>query len=96
MARALAQKAKLFLLDEPFSGVDQKTQTLMYDLFKTLNTQDKTVVLVHHDLQTARAYFDHIILLNKALIAQGTPDDVLTDALINKAYTSYYVAEDGS
>lgn len=86
MARALAQQSDLFLLDEPMAGVDQKTQTLLFDLFHSLKNTGKTIVIVHHNLAAVQEHFDEVILLNKSLIAQGTPHDVLTTAHLNKAY----------
>ncbi len=86
MARALAQQSDLFLLDEPMAGVDQKTQVLLFELFETLKKDGKTIVIVHHNLAAAQEYFDDVILMNKVLIAQGAPQDVLTTENLNKAY----------
>jgi len=86
MARALAQKADLFLLDEPMAGIDQKTEGLLFELFDTLKTQNKTIVIVHHNLQAATDHFDEVVLMNQTLIAQGNPKDVLDISTINKAY----------
>ena len=88
MARALAQKADLFLLDEPMAGIDQKTQSLLFDLFKKLNRVGKTIVIVHHNLQAATDHFDEVILLNQIIIAQGKPNDVLDISMMNKAYAT--------
>ena len=87
MARALAQQAELFLLDEPMAGVDQKTQSLLFDLFSDLKQQGKTMLIIHHNLQAASAHFDHILLLNQALVAQGTPEQALSEDAINRAYS---------
>ncbi|PCJ99677.1 MAG: manganese ABC transporter ATP-binding protein [Zetaproteobacteria bacterium] len=87
MARALAQKADLFLLDEPMAGVDQKTQTLLFRLFKDLKMQGKTMLIIHHNLQAASEHFDHILLLNQVLISQGTPENALSQDSINRAYS---------
>ncbi len=86
MARALAQQSELFLLDEPMAGVDQKTQILLFELFKTLKADGKTIVIVHHNLAAAQEHFDDVVLMNKTLIAQGSPNDVLTTQYLNKAY----------
>ena len=88
MARALAQKAKLFLLDEPMAGVDQKTQTLLFDLFNTLKGEDKTILIIHHNLQAASEHFDHVLLLNQTVVSQGTPEEALTQNTITKAYSA--------
>lgn len=86
MARALAQQSDLFLLDEPMAGVDQKTQALLFELFETLKNDGKTIVIVHHNLAAAQKHFDDVLLMNKVLIAQGKPQDVLTTENLNKAY----------
>lgn len=87
MARALAQKAELFLLDEPMAGVDQKTQSLLFDLFRDLKNQDKTILIIHHNLQAANEHFDNILLLNQSIISEGSPDNALTADAINRAYS---------
>lgn len=87
MARALAQQAELFLLDEPMAGVDQKTQTLLFDLFSDLKQQGKTMLIIHHNLQAASAHFDYILLLNQTLVAQGSPEQALSEDAINRAYS---------
>ncbi len=86
IARALAQESDLLLLDEPFAGVDATTETLILNLLKALKSQGKTILMVHHDLLTARTYFDSILLINMRLIAQGPPEVVLTEAQLHKAY----------
>ncbi|MGH1403163.1 MAG: metal ABC transporter ATP-binding protein [Alphaproteobacteria bacterium] len=91
MARALAQKADLFLLDEPMAGIDQKTQDLLFDLFQSLKKEGKTIVIVHHNLYTAKEHFDYVVLLNQSLVDHGYPTDVLTQDTINKAYNTVTV-----
>lgn len=86
MARALALQADLFLLDEPMAGVDQKTQSLLFDLFHHLKENGKTIVIVHHNLAAAQEHFDEVILMNKSLISQGAPKEVLVTDNLNKAY----------
>ncbi len=86
VARALAQQADLFLLDEPMTGVDQTTQTLLFDLFQTLKHQGKTILIVHHNLQNAHDHFDDILLINKTLVAAGKAAIALTQNNLNKAY----------
>lgn len=86
MARALAQQAELFFLDEPMAGIDQKTQILLFELFQTLKKEGKTIIIIHHNLTAAQEHFDDVILMNRTLIAQGTPSDVLTTENFNKAY----------
>lgn len=86
LARAIAQEADLYFLDEPFQGVDVKTEKIIVKQLDRLSEQGKTIVAVHHDLHTAPRYFDEVILLNKRLIAQGPVDDVLRDDILKKAY----------
>ncbi len=82
LARALAQQAKLFLLDEPFAGVDAVTEGVMTAVFRDLREAGALVVCVHHDLSSVRDIFDHVVLLNRDLIASGpvaaafTPDNI--------------------
>lgn len=86
LARALAQQADLYFMDEPFAGVDAATEAAILDILRELTTQGKTVVVVHHDLQSAAEYFDWIILLNMRLIASGPIDQVFTNELLQEAY----------
>lgn len=86
LARALAQEADLYFMDEPFSGVDAATERVIIDLMKTMSKQGKTVVVVHHDLQSAREYFDWAVLLNLRLIASGPAHEVMTNALLQETY----------
>lgn len=78
IARALVQDADLFLLDEPFAGVDLKTEKAMISLLKSLSLMGKTVCVVHHDLSTVTEYFDHALLINTRLVASGKTKDVFT------------------
>jgi manganese/zinc/iron transport system ATP- binding protein len=86
LARALAQDADLYLMDEPFVGVDAATEGAIVELLREMRQQGKTVLVVHHDLQTAPEYFDWILLLNLRLVAFGPLRDVFTDALLQKTY----------
>nr|WP_245538084.1 metal ABC transporter ATP-binding protein [Roseobacter litoralis] len=82
LARALAQDADLYLLDEPFAGVDAATERAIIDVLKLLKAEGKAVVAVHHDLSTVADYFDHVFLINVRRIAEGpvattfTPDNL--------------------
>lgn len=78
IARALVQQAELYLMDEPFAGVDIATEKAIIDIFKQLKTAGKTVVCVHHDLNTLRDYFDYVAIISKDLVVAGTVDEVLT------------------
>ncbi|MFS0558696.1 metal ABC transporter ATP-binding protein [Brevibacillus sp. 179-C9.3 HS] len=86
LARALAQKPELLLLDEPFVGIDVASEDTIIRILKELQLQDKTIVVVHHDLSKANAYFDQLLLMNKELIKFGTVDEVLNREVMSKAY----------
>jgi manganese/zinc/iron transport system ATP- binding protein len=86
IARALAQKADIYLMDEPFVGVDAATENSILKLLKEMRDLGKTVLIIHHDLQTVSDYFDYLVLLNTRLIAKGTPQEVLTEENLTNAY----------
>jgi manganese/zinc/iron transport system ATP- binding protein len=91
MARALAQNADFYLLDEPFAGVDVATEKTMMAILKTMRDEGKTILLVHHDLQTVPQYFDYLILLNKKIIKEGKTEDVFKQDLIQETYGMKWV-----
>lgn len=86
LARALAQEAKIFCFDEPFVGVDQKTQTVMFDIFHQLTQAGNTVLVVNHDLGESITHFDDLVLLNTELIASGPRRQVFTQENLTRAY----------
>jgi manganese/zinc/iron transport system ATP- binding protein len=86
LARALAQEADLYLMDEPFAGVDAATERAILELMAGLRDQGKTIVVVHHDLQTAAEYFDWMILLNTRLVACGPTAEVFTPQRLRETY----------
>lgn len=86
LARALQQQADLYLLDEPFAGVDAKTEAVIVDFLKQLKKSGKTVLVVHHNLQTVPQYFDWVALLNVRMIAAGPVEKVFTEQNIRMAY----------
>jgi len=88
LARALVQDADIYFMDEPFQGVDAKTERAIIDLLKELRERGKTVIVVHHDLQTVPEYFDWVTLLNTQIIASGPVEDVFTEDNLKKAYRS--------
>ena len=88
IARALCQQAEIFLLDEPFVGVDITTENRIIDILKDLTKENKTVMIVHHDLATADDYFDKVVLLNQRLITYGDTNEVFTQENIAKTYAS--------
>lgn len=86
LARALAQQADLFFFDEPFNGIDKKTEAIMFDIFAELRATQKTLLVISHDLGETLKQYDRLLLLNKQLIAAGCHRDVLTANNIQKAY----------
>lgn len=86
LARALAQEADFYLMDEPFAGVDAATEKAIIDLLKDMAARNKTIMVVHHDLQSAQHYFNWILLLNMRLIASGPVADVLTAEKLQQTY----------
>ena len=88
LARALVQDADIYFMDEPFKGVDAKTEVAIVELLKELKNRGKTLVVVHHDLQTVEEYFDWVVLLNRQIIDVGPVEEVFTDKNLNKTYRS--------
>ncbi|QDV32627.1 metal ABC transporter ATP-binding protein [Tautonia plasticadhaerens] len=86
LARALAQRAEVYFMDEPMAGVDAATESAIFRLLRDLRSDGKTVFVVHHDLRTVPEYFDHVILLNMRLIAQGPTASTFTPENLRKAY----------
>lgn len=86
LARALAQQADLYFMDEPFAGVDAATESAILQVLRQLSSQGKTVVVVHHDLQSAASFFDWVLLLNMRLVASGPVKDVFTTELLQETY----------
>ncbi len=86
LARALAQDAQIYFMDEPFAGVDAATEQAIVALLQALRDGGKTVFVVHHELQTVRNYFDFVILLNLRLVAAGPTATTFTKANLQKTY----------
>ncbi|MFP4227525.1 MAG: metal ABC transporter ATP-binding protein, partial [Salinivenus sp.] len=86
LARALVQNADLYFMDEPLQGVDATTERAIIDVLRTLREGGRTVVAVHHDLQTVPEYFDHVMLLNVRRIASGPVEEVFTDDNLRRTY----------
>jgi manganese/iron transport system ATP-binding protein len=86
LARALTQEAEIFCFDEPFVGIDQKTQSIIFEVFQELAAANKIVLVVNHDLGESITHFDDLILLNRELIATGSRQQVLTEKNLNLAY----------
>jgi len=88
LARALAQEAEIYFMDEPFKGVDAQTERAIVALLKDLKEQGKTVVVVHHDLQTVPDYFDWVTLINLRVVASGPVQEVFHEENLKKTYHS--------
>jgi len=86
LARALAQESDIYFMDEPFAGVDAATETAIIALLHELREKGKTLLVVHHDLPTARNYFDQLLLLNMRVVAYGETEKVFTYELLQKTY----------
>lgn len=86
LARALAQDADLYFMDEPFAGVDATTEATIIEVLRKMVSKGKTIIVVHHDLQSVREYFDWLLLLNMHLVASGPTNTVFTDELLQKTY----------
>jgi manganese/zinc/iron transport system ATP- binding protein len=86
LARALVQDADLYLMDEPFAAVDAATERAIVALLQELRSAGKTCLVVHHDLQTVREYFDHLILLNMRVVAHGPTAAVFNNENLQRTY----------
>ena len=86
IARALVQEADIYLMDEPFQGVDSTTEKSIVDILKKLKSDGKTLLVVHHDLQTVPTYFESVTFINKSVIASGKVKEVFTQENIDKTY----------
>ena len=86
LARALIQQAEIYFMDEPFKGVDAQTEKSIVALLKNLKELGKTVIVVHHDLQTVSDYFDWVTLINLHIVANGPVEEVFTDKNLSIAY----------
>ena len=86
LARALAQKADIYFMDEPMAGVDAATERTIFHLLEELRQAGKTIIAVHHDLRTVPQYFDYVVLLNVRLVAAGPLETVFTPENLRKTY----------
>lgn len=94
IARALLQEADLYLMDEPFAGIDLATETMLLQLLQKLKEQGKTIIVVHHDLNSMEKYFDWGIMLNMRLIASGEMKEIFNFENLNSAYGKNYALLD--
>ena len=88
LARSIAQEAHVFLLDEPFTGLDEPTRDALAATLRQLSGSGKLIIASHHDLATVSAIFSEVLLLNGELIASGPPADVLTTENVHRTYTT--------
>lgn len=86
LARALIQDADLYFMDEPLAGVDAATERAIMSILKALKNEGKTVMVVHHDLQTVEDYFDHVLFLNQTVVAHGETTSTFSMENISNAY----------
>ena len=86
LARALVQDAEIYFMDEPFAAVDAATEQAIIELLQSLNAKGKTVLCVHHDLATVSRYFDHLVLLNMRVVADGPTSETFTRENLHKTY----------
>lgn len=86
LARTMVSDAEVYFMDEPLAGVDQRTEKVIMDYLKEQQKKGKTSVVIHHDLNTVKDYFDYVVLLNKVVIAEGWVEDVFTPTNLKKAY----------
>lgn len=88
IARAICQDARIYFMDEPLAGVDKKTEAIIMDFLKESQDKGKTMVVVHHDLNTVKKYFDHVVIINKHVVAQGKVEEAFTEENLEKAFGS--------
>jgi manganese/zinc/iron transport system ATP- binding protein len=86
LARALAQDAELYFMDEPFAGVDAATEAAIIELLKKMTASGKTVVVVHHDLQSVKEYFNWLLFINMRLVASGPTEQIFNEELLQETY----------
>lgn len=86
LARALTQNADIYFMDEPFAGVDAATEKAIFKILQNLSSEGKTIIVVHHDLQSVETYFEWVILLNLRLVASGPTKEVFTPQLLEETY----------
>lgn len=96
LARALVQEADIYLMDEPFAGVDKKTEGIIMVLLKELREAGKSILVIHHDLQTVEEYFDEVVFVNREIVANGPVEEVFTEKNIEETYrVDHNLGEEG-
>ncbi|AOF54990.1 ABC-type Mn/Zn transport system, ATP-binding protein [Maize bushy stunt phytoplasma] len=94
LARALAQQGDIYFMDEPFQGVDIQTEKKIIQVLKDLQKENKTIIVVHHDLETVTQYFDHVVLVNVKKIASGTKYEVFNQTNLTKTFQNKQLKKD--
>lgn len=94
LARALVQEAEIYFMDEPFQGVDVTTEKAIINILKELKRRGKTVIVVHHDLQTVTEYFDWVTFLNVRKIASGPADATFNNKNLELTYGAKFAVAD--
>lgn len=94
IARALVQEADLYFMDEPFTGIDMASESVIMGLLKQLKNRGKTIFVVHHDLNSVESYFDWLIILNMRLVASGETQEVFNADTLHAAYGKSYAIFD--
>lgn len=95
LARAMVQEADIYFMDEPFKGVDVKTEAIMIGLLKELRNQGKTIIVVHHDLETVEEIFDEVTMIRKRVMTTGAVSKVFTKENLQKTYHSNIFLDKG-
>lgn len=86
IARAIAQQAEIYILDEPLAGVDVVSEHIIMDTLKAFQKEGKTSVTIHHDLNTVQHYFDYVVWVNKTIIATGDLETVFNQEIYQQTY----------
>ena len=86
IARAIAQNADIYFMDEPLAGVDKVTEGIIFSFLKECQKEGKTSLIVHHDLKTLREHFNYIVLLHRRIIAEGPMDEILASGEIERTF----------
>lgn len=90
LARAIAQNAPIYFMDEPFQGVDIQTEKMIAETIKQFQKEEKTVIVVHHNLDTVKEYFDYVVMMNKTIVCSGPVSSTFTKENIKDAYRGNY------
>lgn len=87
LARALVENQEVYLLDEPFKGIDKTTESVLVKIMKEMQAAGKTLLIVHHNLQTLEAYFDQVLCINRRLVGMGPVQDVVGSHLLDETFS---------